>query len=182
MERGQRLVISSGAQWQDKSKQAQTETQKVSPEFQKHAFHCEGWLSTGTCYQERSWSLNSWRYSKAVWEWCCTRHLLALLEQRGWTKLPLRMPPNLNNSVIFTNVVYEKFAVFRWFKSWMFMQLQCRLRRIWLFWLRQSPFTNTRLFRRLKCLLRSCKRWIRLRWVYLSCSASHILLAHCMLH
>lgn len=78
--------------------------------------------------------------------------------------------------------VYEKFAVFRWFKSCMFMQLQCLLRRIWFFRLRQTPFTNTRLFSRLKCLLRSCKRWIRLKWVYLNCSASHILLAHCMLH
>lgn len=43
--------------------------------FRKCAFHCEGWLSTGTGYQYRSWSLNSWRYSKAVWEWSCTTHL-----------------------------------------------------------------------------------------------------------
>lgn len=78
--------------------------------------------------------------------------------------------------------VYEKLAVFRWFKFCMLMQLQCLLRRIWLFWLRQSPFTNTPLFSRLKCLLRSRERWIRLKWVYLSCTASHILLAHCMLH
>lgn len=27
----------------------------------------------------------------------------ALLEQRGWTKLPLGVPSNLNNSVIFIN-------------------------------------------------------------------------------
>lgn len=78
--------------------------------------------------------------------------------------------------------VYEKFAVFRWLKSWMFTQPQCLLRRIWLFWLIQSAFTNTRLFSRWKCLLRSPKRWIRLKWVYLNCSAPHILLAHCMLH
>lgn len=180
MQRGQSQAISSGAQWQDNSEQAQTETQEISPEFQETCFSLWGvtehWYSLPREVMESQFL--------EIIKSCLGRVLhdtltVTLMEQRGWTKLPPGMPSNRNNFVIFTNVEFMKCLQFLGVNP----GCLCSHSVYWgEFGLRQSSFTNTCLFSRLKCLLRSHKKWIRLKCVYLSCSASHILLAHCMLH
>lgn len=57
-----------------------------------------GQLSIGTGFPERLQHLHPWRYSKVIWVWSRTTGLrwsLALLDQWGWTRLPLRpLPPS----------------------------------------------------------------------------------------
>lgn len=110
------------------------------------------------------------------------QHTVALLEQRGWTKLPLRVPSNLNNSVIFINTEFMKS-----------LQLSGGLNPVCLcscngYW---GEFGFSDLGNHPSPVHVYSVDWNvywdhakgeLLKWVYLSCSASHILLAHCMLH
>ena len=103
MQRGQSQALFSDAQWQDKRQWAQTETQKVASEHQETLFYCEG---------DRALAQIAKRghgVSMGIFKSCLGMVLhsvlsVALLEQRGWTRLPPEAPSNLNNSVIFINV------------------------------------------------------------------------------
>lgn len=109
VQRRQSQAISSGAQWQDDSEQAQTETWEVSPEFQEMCFSLWGvtehWYRLPIQVMESQF-LEIFKSSlRMVLHNTLT---VALLEQRDCTKLPLGVSSNLNNSVIFTNVEFMK--------------------------------------------------------------------------
>lgn len=97
-------ALYSGAQWQDQRQHAATETQESPAEHQETRL-LWGWISTGTDFPGRLWSLSHCRYSKDIGTWFWTTSFDGTTWARGFGQ---DVPSILNQSVIVISKIIEK--------------------------------------------------------------------------